>query len=254
MHELKMPWHVPLHRDWINKIVEWFPTDSEESFHRMMKEPEHRAYFAKHGWDKPGAITYKFNSHGFRSEDFDPTANNLVALGCSFTMGVGLPFKDIWPSLIGKALDLKVCNLAWGGGSSDRCFRMAEWWVPHLRPKLVVLLNPPRGRTEIIVEEETEKAEPIMLDNDSDRFIKQWASVDANLRLNNRKNRLAIQAICNNLNIPFLSYEADEWMSRSREEAGYARDYMHAGPEGHASFAKKILNDWNEKYARHSTG
>jgi hypothetical protein len=68
-----------------------------------------------------------------------------------------------------------------------------------------------------------------------------------NQRLNNLKNSLAIEALCNRLGIPFLPYEADTWMSRSREEAEYARDYFHAGPEGHKSFTERIINDWSKK-------
>lgn len=251
--KVKMPYHVPLDINFINTTIDWHPTDTKESFDRMMQDPEHRAYFQKHGWDQPGAITYSFNSFGFRSDDFDIDADNLVALGCSFTMGIGLPVKDLWPTRLGQALNLRVCNLAWGGASSDRCFRMAEYWVPYLKPKLVVLLNPPRGRLEVIVDDDTGKSEGVDVWNSSDQFIKQWVSVDANARLNNRKNSLAIQAVCNELSIPFLSYEADEWMSRSREEAEYARDYLHAGPRGHETFTEKILDDYAKKF-RNSTG
>ena len=244
-HEIKMPWHLPPYSNLKNTVTDWHPTDTEARFHDMMQDPAHRAYFAEQGWHKPGGITYSFNSHGFRSEEFDPTADNLVALGCSFTMGIGLPLKDIWPTKLGQALNLRVCNLAWGGASSDRCFRMAEYWVPHLRPKLVVLLNPPRGRLEVVVDEETGETQDIIpSDNHADQFVKQWLSVDTNQQLNNRKNSLAIQALCNTLGITFLSYEADEWMSRSREEAGYARDYMHAGPLGHHTFTERIINDF----------
>lgn len=242
------PWHVAPESNYFNQTYDWHPSDTEESFHRMMQDPAHRKYFAEKGWDQPGAITYKFNSHGFRSEEFDPNADNLVALGCSFTMGIGLPVQDVWPARVGRALNLQVCNLAWGGGSSDRCFRLANYWVPHLRPKLVVLLNPPRGRLELVVDETTGQAHDIMFSNNGiDPFVKQWISVDINAQLNNRKNSLAIQSLCNQLQIPYLSYEADVWMSRSREEVGYARDYMHAGPEGHRTFTERILNDFAAK-------
>lgn len=239
------PWHVASLADWANKEIDWHPSDTEESFHRMMQDPEHRKYFAEKGWDQPGAITYKFNSHGFRSDEFDPNADNLVALGCSFTMGIGLPVQEVWPARLGRALNLQVCNLSWGGGSSDRCFRMAHYWVPHLRPKLVVLLNPPRGRLEVVVDDITGATEPVTdQDFQENTFLKKWISADTNQLLNNRKNSLAISAICAELEIPFLSYEADEWMSRSREEVGYARDYMHAGPEGHRTFTERIINDF----------
>lgn len=247
-HDIQMPWHLPPYSDLAGTVLDWHPTDTEARFHEMMQDPVHRKYFVEQGWDKLGGITYSFNSHGFRSEEFVLSADNLVALGCSFTMGIGLPYKDVWPTRLGRALNLRVCNLAWGGGSSDRCFRMAEYWVPHIRPKLVVLLNPPRGRLEVIVDDATGETETISdKDFDENIFLKKWISTDANLRLNNRKNSLAIQALCNELSIPFLSYEADEWMSRSREEAGYARDYFHAGPEGHRTFTERILNDFAAK-------
>ena len=107
-----------------------------------------------------------------------------------------------------------------------------------------------QGRLEVIANATTGMAETIMpMDNHPETFVKKWLSADENQRLNNLKNGLAIQAICNNLGIPFLSYEADVWMSRSREEAEYARDYLHAGPRGHETFTERILDDWRKKYA-----
>jgi hypothetical protein len=244
----KMPWqHLTR-----SVTFQWWPTDTEARFNEMMQDPIHRAYFQEKGWDKPDGISYHFNNQGFRAQsiddNFDPQNDNLVALGCSFTMGIGLPYKDLWPTRLAQALNLKACNFGQGGGSSDRCFRLAEYWVPHLKPKLVVLLNPPRGRMEVVINQDTREPEGIMpMDDHPDAFVKKWMSVDENQRLNNLKNSLAIEAMCNRLGIPFLPYEADTWMSRSREEAEYARDYFHAGPEGHKSFTERILGDFSKK-------
>jgi hypothetical protein len=248
-HDIQpVPWH-PGQRA---VTLQWWPTDTEARFNEMMQDPIHRAYFQEKGWDKPGGISYNFNHQGFRAQsiddNFDPQNDNLVTLGCSFTMGIGLPYKDLWPTRLAQALNLKACNFGWGGASSDQCFRLAEYWVPHLNPKLVVLLNPPRGRMQVIINQDTGETEDIMpMDNHPDAFVKKWLSVDENQRVNNLKNSLAIEALCNRLGIPFLSYEADTWMSRSREEAEYARDYFHAGPRGHKSFTERILNDWSKK-------
>jgi hypothetical protein len=244
----KMPWqHLTR-----SVTFQWWPTDTEARFNEMMQDPIHRAYFQEKGWDKPDGISYHFNNQGFRAQsiddNFDPQNDNLVALGCSFTMGIGLPYKDLWPTRLAQVLNLKACNFGQGGGSSDRCFRLAEYWVPHLKPKLVVLLNPPRGRMEVVINQDTRESEGIMpMDDHPDAFVKKWMSVDENQRLNNLKNSLAIEALCNRLGIPFLPYEADTWMSRSREEAEYARDYFHAGPEGHKSFTERILGDFSKK-------
>jgi len=242
------PWHS---NDKLSagNTYQWWPTDTEESFNLMMQDPVHREYFRKKGWDQPDTINYKINSDGFRSEDFDSSADNLVALGCSYTMGIGLPYSDLWPSRVAQALNLQACNFGWGGASSDQCFRLAEYWIPQLKPKLVVLLNPPRSRMEVIVNNTTGETDTVMpMYNHPDAFVKKWLSIDENQKLNNLKNSLAIEAICNRLSIPFLSHEADTWMSRSREEAEYARDYLHAGPKGHKIFAERILDDWRKKY------
>jgi hypothetical protein len=141
MHETQVPWQAGIWQ--AGTVHQWHPTDTEQRFNEMMQDPEHRSYFAKKGWDKPDGITYCFNQQGYRAQsvtaNFDPQADNLVALGCSFTMGIGLPYQDLWPTRLANALNLQACNFGWGGSSSDRCFRIAEYWVPQLKPKLVVL-------------------------------------------------------------------------------------------------------------------
>jgi hypothetical protein len=242
----KLPYHVP--PGYANTVIEWFPTDSRESFHRMMQDPIHRAYFERKGWDRPGAITYRFNSDGFRSEEFDYTADNLVTLGCSFTMGVGLPESDIWPTLLGQELNLRVCNLGWGGRSADSCFRLAEYWIPRINPKLVVMCTPPSGRLEVVIDNITGQTYDYMPHEDhTDKYLKQYLANDTNSVINRRKNELAVWAICKQLNIPCLIYQASEEFCGSREELEYARDYMHAGPAGHRKFTNKVLNEWRKE-------
>ena len=210
-----------------------------------------KEYIQSKGWDQPGAITYKFNSDAFRSEEFDPAADNLVALGCSFTMGVGLPIQSIWPSLLGHELNLHVCNLGWGGFAADSCFRVAEYWIPYLNPKLVVFLVPQQSRLEIIVDENT--GNPIRLmpgtfehHPDLSGFIKHWFGQDENSRLNSKKNQLAVEAICHQLGIPILCYESDQEMC-GRNRLDVARD-RHAGPDTHKKFTEKIINDYTKKF------
>lgn len=241
------PW-VPGIRS-ANTSSNWQSPIEEESFGKMMQDPVHRAYFTEKGWDKPDSITYKINSKGFRCEEFD-NAPCLLALGCSYTFGVGLPVQDTWPSLIGKALGLKVVNLAWPGQGSDYCFRVAEHWLPKLNVKHCVLLNPPSCRIEVVTQDD---AETFMINsmsnyyNPNDWFLNQWIMNEENHRLNNLKNSLAIKQTCANLGVSCQTYEAQVEMSGSREELEYARDYMHAGPKGHKMFAERILNDYQTR-------
>src|SRR5215475_14342465 len=45
-------------------------------------------------------ITYKTNAHGWRSREIDPASPNkkIIFVGCSYTMGIGLPYEDVWTS------------------------------------------------------------------------------------------------------------------------------------------------------------
>jgi hypothetical protein len=236
-----MTWHAG--KRLANSVLEWLSSDTPESFARMMQEPEHQQYFAEKGWDQPGAITYRFNSEGFRCEEFnnDPC---IVALGCSYTAGIGLPVETTWSWLVGQALGLRVVNLAWGGYAADSCFRLAEYWLPRLNPALVVMLAPPVDRIEVLTQKEHMVYMPTNLPpTASDAFITEWMLNSENSRLNSVKNKLALQQLCLTINVPCQLYDANVYMADSREKLEYARDYMHAGPRGHEILAERILND-----------
>lgn len=232
------PWHWNL--PYAGTIQPWNSSDTEQSYNRMMQDPQHRRYFAEQGYDK---ITYRFNSDGFRGDEF--TTGGIVALGCSFTFGVGLLEETVWPYIVGQELALPVANLSWGGNSLDGCFRMAEYWIPKLKPVLVVMLAPAPHRHDLITERDVITFVPEEQHQHSqDYYIKTWTANEENSRLNNQKNKLAIGQICALNTTQLIIYEAMREMSRSREEIGYARDYMHAGTKGHRMLADKIIREY----------
>jgi len=241
------PWHVG--QNYAGKTLEWMPTDTEENFKRLIQDPVHDAYFKQQGWAQPGAITYKINQHGFRTDNFETDQHPcMIALGCSYTMGIGLPVECLWPTLMAKALKLKVYNLAWGGSSADTCYRLARYWISKLTPTLVCILTPPRTRIELLLDSKSQLPAEVFMPmsescyfNEHDIFLKHWWLNDENGRLNNEKNTLAIKQLSWTHGAKFVSLNADEEMCRSREEVGYARDYMHAGPIGHELVADKML-------------
>jgi lysophospholipase L1-like esterase len=245
------PWHFGTYHAGTDS--EFLPTDTRAHFEKLCETQEYREYFRAHGWLEPGSITYKINSQGFRSEEFTHNTDCIVALGCSFTVGIGLPIESTWPALVGQALGIKVYNLAWGGNSADTCFRLAEYWVPRLKPKAVFMLAPPESRFELLLAAGPHKVEVFMpaaeiADNHGNYadYLKHWYGASENSRLNHKKNKLAISALCNDLDTPCQIYNANDYMAWSREEVGYARDRMHAGPKGHQLLAERIIHDWHE--------
>ena len=242
------PWHFGL--KYAGQTLDWLPTDTKENYDKLIKEPEYWDYFCKQGWDQPGAINYKINSHGFRCDEFDTKQPGLIALGCSYTVGIGLPIEMIWPTIVGKELGLTVWNLAWAGTSADTCFMQAQYWIPKLSPKLVVMAAPPKHRFDLITEDPQLPHQTYMpgMQDINDKFIQQWFVNDRNADLNNLRNKLAVEGMCTEFGIQCLTYDAHEYFARSREEVEYARDRMHAGPRGHKMLAERILDDWRKKY------
>jgi hypothetical protein len=244
----KAPWHFGM--KYAGQTTEWLPTDTEENYQKLLQDPKHQEHFRQHGWDRPGAITYKINSNGFRAEEFDPNVASIVTLGCSYSVGIGLPLESIWPTLVGQELGLTVYNLSWGGASADTCFMLAKYWVPRLLPKLVVMCAPPKHRFDLVTEDPCTPFYTVMpgSDSTSDKSVQTWLVNDRNADLNNAKNKLAVQGLCAELGIKCQTYDAHDYFARSREEIGYARDYMHAGPEGHKIFAERVMDDWRKKH------
>ena len=112
----------------------------------------------------------------------------------------------------------------------------------------VVFAAPPQHRLDLLDEQEHTTYMPgsgLI----QDEFVQKWFVVDRNAELNNKRNKYAIQGLCAEHNTPCLVYNAHDYFARSREEVEYARDYMHAGPLGHAMFSERILDDWRKKYA-----
>lgn len=246
---LNPPYHhgVPL----AGTCSDFMPSDSKERFENLYQVPEYREYFRQQGWLEPGAITYKINRHGFRCDEFEDK-ECIVALGCSFTMGIGLPLHESWPQILGKKLQITPYTLAWGGAAADTCFRLAEYWLPELRPRAVFMLTPPANRFELIKAEGNPPIEVFMPnehERDIEPFLKHYWTMNENGRLNNVKNKLAIQALCDKLNLPCIIYDVFDYMGKSREEVGYARDRMHAGPLAHYQLVERMLHDWHEKHA-----
>lgn len=244
------PWHPGLR--YANTDNQWMPSDTKENFDLLCQTPEYLEYFRQQGWLEPGAISYKINSHGFRCDEFDEQ-DCIVALGCSFTVGIGLPLHQTWPQIVAKKLGVACRTLAWGGLSADSCFRLLDYWLPILRPRAVFMLAPPPNRFELIKgagEPPVDNYLPFSetgYKSEIDSFLKHWHAQEENQRLNSKKNQLAIKQLSAELETPCFTYQTFTYMAKSREELGYARDRMHAGPMGQQQLAERMLDDWSKK-------
>jgi hypothetical protein len=216
--------------------LDWFPMDTEELYQHNLATQ--RPLLEKYNWINR-RFTYKFNSHGFRSDEFS-LEPSIMFLGCSFTNGIGLPLEDMWTYQVATQLNLKHFNLGVGGSSNDVAFRMAYAWLPQLKPKLVVLLKPSHTRLEILSDNYcstmiTSRAIPRQLK----QFYNWWASNDNNGLLNAKKNCLAIEQLCSQQQIKFAVFHINQMMPT----IDLARDLAHHGVGTNKLFAQHILEN-----------
>ena len=106
---------------------------------------------ATYGTDTSGAKTYRFNTLGFRGEEYDPQADfHLFACGCSVTVGTGLDLDETWPAVLGAALGpgVNVLNFAEEGASNDYITRTLLTQCAAVKPDLAVAMFTNAARAE----------------------------------------------------------------------------------------------------------
>ena len=218
------------------KTVAWDTSDSAKVFLQNTQNPHTRQLLESLGFlNTP--VEYKFNSHGFRTAEFDQQCD-VVCFGCSFTMGTGVHDKDTWPSR------LQVVNLGHAGSSNDTAFRYAQHYLPLLRPKHAIWLQTDMHRLELVDDAATVNLNIIAGDTKNpcanDYFIKVWFSSETNQLLNLQKNTLAFGSLCDSLNIKRVLLPRDTL--RARQPFSHARDLIHPGAESYKIIAGQVAN------------
>lgn len=93
--------------------------------------------------------TYHYNSDGYRSAEFDGSAELLYA-GCSTTFGTGVPEEAIWGSMVAGHLDVKWANMSRQGTSASWIVKnIFAYFDTHGHPEVVCCLFPDLYRTTL---------------------------------------------------------------------------------------------------------
>ena len=230
-----------------NKELLWLINDYELTYEHNLKN--NREELEKYNWTNR-QFTYKFNSHGFRSEEFS-NDDSIMFFGCSYTVGIGLPLENTWAYLVAQNLNLKCFNLGIGATGPDTSFRLANHYIPQIKPKIVVYAEPHPSRFSLVGVDDiyqftTHNIVSIKYDDTTkfNSFYEQWVLNDENIKLNSIKHRLAIQAICQQYNIKFAF--AESYSELAPVDLDFARDLMHPGVESNKIFAELILSRINQ--------
>ena len=224
-----------------NQELEWFDPDTQEYYQKNLAT--RREELERFDWiDHP--FTYKFNSRGFRSDEFDTPAPNVMFLGCSHVFGVGLPVEATVAHIVSQALNLKNYNLGVGGSSNDTAFRLANYYISRLRPTVVIFLSTERTRFELFTEDgnghvlsysnRTNSFQSVK--EDVKGFYRHWIVNSVNVDLQYEKTTLGLKQLCSINNIKFYHQEFLNFPMLDK-----ARDLAHFGSKSNRAIADKIL-------------
>lgn len=202
----------------------------------------------KLGWDISGKTSYRINSEGFRGKDFDNIS--VIALGCSITLGIGVHEEDSWPCILEKKLNKSVANISKAAAGPDTLFRYASYWIPKLKPRVVVYCEPPPYRFEVLKKDPSDKKGlfaayrfgPGQLTDQEFAIQLAWMKNELNFELNYSKNMLAIEKLCDNNKCDFYMFKSLEHFDADGE-LGF--DDHHPGPNQQKKFAEFVFNKIN---------
>lgn len=217
-----------------NSSSYWAPFDTQQKWEINMRDTSTRKLLTKLGYDNPDAITYTYNSHGFRDQEFDNRSCG-IAFGCSFTHGTGLAESDTWPRKLSKILGLHIWNLGIGGASLDTVYRLSEYYIDLLQPKFVMVLTPPGTRFEYFSHNRYQIA--TIHDDHDQEFFKHWFANEQNFLNHQQKNLQAIENISKSRNAQFVSLcPLNDWTQKNTR----ARDLAHPDIESNQHLADQF--------------
>lgn len=219
------------------KTYYWDTSDSQEKYREHIQNPDTCRMLQQLGYID-NHIEYSFNQDGFRTSEFDHQYD-IVCFGCSFTMGTGVAYQHTWPAQLEQITGLTCANLGHSGSSNDTVFRMADYYLEKLRPRYAVWLQTDSHRIELLDDGpnislniiSTHKKHPC----EHDYFMKVWFSSESNHYINQRKNTLAFEKICDNLGIKSIIILRNQVPC-----VDLARDLMHPGEKSYKKLAEEI--------------
>jgi hypothetical protein len=220
----------------------WLKNDIEQRYDHSSKE--HRAY-----WDE-NQFSYDLNSYGFRCDEFEENQESILFLGCSITLGYGMPKEKSWTHLVAQSLGLKEYNLGVGGGSLDCAFKLYNAWQPIIKAKHTVLLIPPAPRFEIFANGLYHtigswiKLNPAHMGFTSsvvENYVDMLTNDEYMQTLKDR-NCHAIKNLARETNSNLIIKDSADVSNNENEIKG--RDGTHPGPAWHERLAKMVLGEF----------
>lgn len=224
-----------------NYVGYWAGNDDEQLYDRNIKTRYRE--MESNGWlNSKQRIVYKFNRWGFRSEDFD-TTGGIMFLGCSHVVGIGLPEHDTFSHIVSTRLKLPLYRMGVGGGSNDAAFRIADYWIPVLKPSCVVMTQTYSWRLELLSNNDIYNINTGHSNEfTNSAYYQKFVTSSHNGELLKKKNLYAIQYLCSVHNTKLVVLDADSDVFRNAESFDFARDLAHIGKKGNQYLADTVID------------
>lgn len=193
----------------------------------------------------PDQIVYQFNELGFRDcSTSHYQGKEILAIGDSFTLGLGVNAEQTWTSVLSKILDYPVRNFSLNGASNDWMTRKAHQLLKCFAPRAIVVHYSFSHRRERPFEDwhdnERTECEPIYTEQQN---LDNW-----------KKNYTVFE----NLNIPVIHSFISDWdpaginykdhgcnMLAPVKKLDLARDGFHYGVKTHQMLAQQLADVTN---------
>ena len=144
---LNLPYSMLLESPVEDLGFEWSGRDDKKTFENNLEGIDGPAleYYLSN------PFYYKVNKHRYRAPEFEDIILNEdgtidVALGCSFTFGIGVPEEWSWPSLYTKLTGRNILNLARPGGGVGHSYVALNQIIDRFKIKNVLHFHPTHPR------------------------------------------------------------------------------------------------------------
>jgi hypothetical protein len=221
-------------------------------------------------------ITYKWNTHGFRSDEFiNDGRDSIIAIGDSSVIGIGLPVEHTWPSMLREKFpNTKLYNLGLAAASSDYVVRAIAKTIDVLCPRAVFVQWPFLSSREVSIRCRYLPYKIFLetYDDGATGITRMSRAADifndnSYIKYQFDKNCIMLQEICKSRKIPLqeinlcqnedlrsfdiYTYERDQDTCTDRHlgyEFGFprARDKVHLGHEWNQYFADLLYSQYLE--------
>jgi len=221
-------------------------------------------YNPKDNLFKMSSFSYQLNRHLFRCDNFEYLSvsrhNKIFVLGCSYTMGIGLPEHLCWPFLITKKLakiynvenEWQIVNLAVTGAGYSEIdmylnyidkFPNVKYLFVHMPPlyRNTYLINKNRLLHNFHTTTDHKTLVSEQAQNCHKNFLDKLKNAPLQFQFEEYKVLQKIRLIGRILNIPTIITSVDNTKIQFNT---LARDLAHPGPDYHNKLADVYIHEF----------